>query len=62
MRDPNRIHRILRLLAAGWSQAPDLRLGQIFENLKVYAHKEDLFYVEDDELERIIKDYFGLDN
>ena len=62
MRDPKRIHKILSLLEAGWYMCPDLRLGQIFENIKRYAGKEDLFYVEDEDFERMIKDYFDLED
>lgn len=59
MRDPNRIYRLLNILAQGWSQNPDLRLGQLFENLKVYSGKTDLFYMEDDEFEQLIINYFN---
>lgn len=62
MRDPNRIHNLLNLLKTGWAKVPDLRLGQIFENIKRYSGKQDLFYVEDDELEQLIKDYFDLED
>lgn len=61
MRDPNRIPEVLQLLQQGWEQSPDLRLGQIFENLKRYANIPDLFYIEDSELARIISDYFDLE-
>lgn len=61
MRDPNRIPEVLQLLQQGWEQSPDLRLGQIFENLKCYANIPDLFYIEDSELARIISDYFDLE-
>ena len=60
MRDPNRISEILNLLEAGWSKIPDLRLGQIFENIKRYSEKEDLFYTEDEDFEQLIKSYFDL--
>ncbi len=58
MRDPNRISRILNLIEKLWKQNPDLRLGQLIigltDNDRIGA-KKDLFYLEDDELEIIIK-------
>jgi uncharacterized protein YihD (DUF1040 family) len=61
MRDPNRIYSILRLLETAWALNPDLRLGQIFEILKSYSGKEDLFYIEDEDLGQLIKEYFNLE-
>ena len=57
MRDPKRIPYILKLLYEGWKKTPDIRFGQLIENLKKYTGKNDLFYVEDDDLENYIKDY-----
>ena len=62
MRDPNRISKVLGLLKTGWSKVPDLRLGQIFENIKRYSDKADLFYLEDEDFEQLIKDYFDLED
>ena len=61
MRDVNRISRIMNLLQEGWEKVPDWRLGQLFENLKRYMGKSDLFYVEDEDIEQAIIDYFDLD-
>lgn len=61
MRDPNRIKELLALFEAGWKKVPDLRFGQIIENLKRYIGKEDIFYLEDDIMLDHIKDYFNLD-
>lgn len=61
MRNPNRIPYIMSLIAQGWQKVPDLRIGQIFENLKRYSGKDDLFYMEDDEFIQLIIDYFDLD-
>lgn len=61
MREPNRIPKLLKLLETGWSKVPDLRLGQIFENIKGYSGKADLFYLEDEDFEQLIKDYFDLE-
>lgn len=60
-RDPERIPKILSLLEKGWRKNPDLRLGQIFENLKRYMRKEDLFYIEDEIIAQEIVNYFDLD-
>ena len=59
-RDPERIPKILSLLEKGWRKNPDLRLGQIFENLKHYMRKEDLFYIEDEVITQEIVNYFDL--
>lgn len=61
MRDPNRIPYIMALIAQGWYKMPDLRIGQIFENLKRYSGKDDLFYMEDDEFIQLLINYFDLD-
>lgn len=49
MRDPDRIERILSLLEKVWKCEPDQRLCQLLSN--VFYPKQDLFYVEDDDLE-----------
>jgi hypothetical protein len=60
MRDPARIDRMIGLLRGLWVAYPDLRLGQIIDNAKVFALREqhldgsplpDTFYVEDDIIE-----------
>ena len=61
MRDPNRIPYIMSLIAQGWQKVPDRRIGQIFENLKRYSGKDDLFYMEDDEFIQLLINYFDLD-
>ena len=48
----------MELLTQGWTRVPDWRFGQLIENIKRYSGKEDLFYIEDDEMEQIIKDFF----
>lgn len=60
MRDPKRIPYILELLEKGWSQMPDIRFGQLIENLKRYIGVHDLFYIEDEQMVEYIKDYFDL--
>lgn len=61
MRNPNRIYEILNLLQRGWEKIPDLRFGQLIENLKRYIDVDDLFYIEDDELVEKIIDFFDLE-
>ena len=61
MRNPNRIYEILNLLQRGWEKVPDLRFGQLIENLKRYINIDDLFYIEDDEMTKKIVDFFDLE-
>ncbi len=53
MRDKKRIKRILKKLEIVWTSCSDLRLGQGLENL-ARAREIDLFYLEDEELERLL--------
>lgn len=48
-RDIKRIKRIVKLLEKRWEAVPDWRLGQLLVNCTFAG--EDLFYLEDDELE-----------
>lgn len=50
MRDPARIHRILRKLGKLWSLIPDQRFNQMIVNLGL--RDEDLFNLEDEIFER----------
>lgn len=50
MRDPERITKILYLLAELWKDVPDWRLGQIISNAVCLYEDRDIFYVEDEEL------------
>ena len=61
MRNPNRIYEILNLFQRGWEKMPDLRFGQLIENLKRYIDVDDLFYIEDDELVEKIINFFDLE-
>lgn len=54
MRDPDRIERILSLLEKVWKCEPDQRLCQLLSNA-LYP-KNDIFYVEDDDLEAQLKE------
>lgn len=50
VRDPDRIPRIVEKLVRVWSHTPSWRLGQLVSNMKGLG-PQDLFYVEDEELE-----------
>ena len=58
MRDPNRIPEFLALLQECWEKVPDWRFCQLIENLKRFSGKSDLFYLEDNDFEKILKEYF----
>lgn len=51
----------MTLLQKGWEKVPDWRFGQIIENFKRYIGKDDIFYIEDEELKQWLIDYFDLD-
>ena len=55
MRDPNRIAHFLILLGRLWKRNPDLRFAQIIEILKSKLGTDDMFYVEDDDLIKLMK-------
>ena len=58
MRNPNRIKPFLETIEKCWEQVPDWRFGQLIENIKSRLLVEDLFYIEDKELEEEIKNVF----
>ena len=55
MRDPNRIAHLLVLLGKLWKQSPDLRFAQIIEILKSKLCTDDMFYVEDEDLIKLLE-------
>ena len=55
MRDPNRIAHLLVLLGRLWKRNPDLRFAQIIEILKLKLGTDDMFYVEDDSLIKLLE-------
>jgi uncharacterized protein YihD (DUF1040 family) len=61
MRDPKRIDRILELLGTYWHANPDLRLGQIVENMAV-QQMTDPFYAEDFRIEEALVEAIAKDN
>ena len=60
MRNPDRINPFLKTIEKCWSKVPDWRFGQLIENLKRRLDIEDLFYIEDKELEEAIKNIFDI--
>lgn len=57
MRDPDRIIHLLGELGKQWSRFPDWRFGQLIENIKRFYGVDDLFYIEDDKMLELIKDF-----
>lgn len=54
MRDPKRIERIGRKFIDLWKIYPNMRFFQFVEYLKSQNTKDDSFYIEDEETEKII--------
>lgn len=54
MRDVNRIKPLLYKLEKLWLKEPDLRFGQIICLLQNQMYTDDIFYIEEDELEKAI--------
>ncbi len=52
-RDPKRIRKILKEVGDIWETHTDLRLGQLL--LNAMTNGKDLYYVEDDELIKMLK-------
>jgi uncharacterized protein YihD (DUF1040 family) len=55
MRDPSRIEEILFLLKKYWESNPDLRLGQILENMASLSNQR-TFYMEDNLVIKFLKE------
>ena len=49
MRNPKRIPEVLDEIKKTWARFPDLRLGQLIENV-VGRSPQPLFYIEDEDL------------
>ena len=58
MRNPERIDRILEEIKQFWNENPDWRLGQVLCNFGRRAGRWDPFYLEDEKLEELLKQYF----
>ena len=57
MRDPKRIKRLMYLIEDIWEHNPDLRLCQLIGNVAPY----DNYHVEDDDLEKRLKESYCAD-
>lgn len=62
MRDPRRIEPFLQKLAEYWkAYVPDWRFGQLMSNFLGFVAsktRQDVFFMEDDELEEWLKKFF----
>ena len=61
MRDPKRIDQFCDRLKAVWSNAPDLRFGQLMVNVleDMAASGKDPFFPEDDEMIEYLEKFFS---
>jgi uncharacterized protein YihD (DUF1040 family) len=57
MRDPIRIDRIIEKLRRAWHANPDLRLGQLIENVTLW--RGNIFNIEDDKLEAQLDEFIA---
>ena len=57
MRDPKRITPLLTELEKQWKRFPDWRFGQLIENIKRFYSVDDLFFIEDDKMLELIKNF-----
>lgn len=60
MRDPKRINDFCNKLAQIWHEVPDWRFGQFMINMitKAEYDGDDVFYMEDEELLKMMEKYF----
>ena len=54
MRNPARIYPLLNEIGDLWIKEPDLRFGQLITNI---SGGKDLFYIEDENFEKLIDKY-----
>lgn len=54
MRNPDRIPAILNSLAEAWELEPDWRLGQLLTNI---SGLDDMFYLEEEELQDLLEEF-----
>lgn len=65
MRDPNRIDKFCDELNKLWHKVPDWRFGQFILNIERACRVNEgknVFYIEDDDMLKIMKDYFKENN
>ena len=60
MRNPERINPFLEILEKEWNKVPDWRFGQIVCNIQS-SIGQDGYYIEDDEMIKIFKQYFNME-
>jgi hypothetical protein len=56
VRDPQRIQKLLGKLYSVWLCNPDMRLGQLIDNLSFHTGIG-IFQIEDDAWEKLLDDY-----
>ena len=65
MRDVNRLYKLYaELTALHLQEALDVRFGQLFYNFMRWLdceHRKDIFYIEDDELIKYMKEYLHVE-
>ncbi len=63
MRNPSRIYPLLNKIGDIWIKNPDMRLGQLIENITHEYKKKggsisgDIFYIEDEDFEKLIESW-----
>ena len=57
MRDINRIDPMLQKIGEIWKQYPDLRLGQLLENIAT-MYNSSLYFTEDEDLMRKLEGFY----
>ena len=57
MRDQKRITPLLTELEKQWKRFPDWRFGQLIKNIKRFYGVDDLFFIEDDKMLELIKNF-----
>ncbi len=66
MRNPDRIPKILKRLEEVWLKNPDLRFGQLIENVfpnrpgfdKKYSRSA--YFIEDENFVKVLEEYYGV--
>lgn len=70
MRDPERRKRMMKLFLEIWHNHPDMRLGQLYENLLAFYAKERgilfnpermMWLMEDADFEAFLKNFKGFE-
>lgn len=59
MRNPERIDEFCEELAKLWHKNPDLRFGQIIESVTTINGIRNMFYIEDDKMLDMLREYLG---